>query len=324
GAMWGYFDKWIGDNLNIGNLPSGLAKSLYYTAINGWDINKELKDAKGVVIVQSLENLGKDFLINRLSSWGDKKFGLPIGSVYKLYKLYNNIQTAKTAAAKSASTAELWLFVIELGLNACKECQQLFGSVDEAIAAPPGFAQAMVVGLIAQSLKLGPTGIYIAAAIYLFGVYKVEYLCPKPPQELYGLGEYDSAADQFDFGVPYDELPNDINLIRGSPSPGQNPFDWDDTQPFTKGSNQKIWMGWSRYYVGKLLDATLDYGETRESPWKPLQVLTYRRANAEFFESRMVDAFGDWSINSDTIGLGFSQKSTKTTDWVHVGFGGLY
>ncbi|MDO8650534.1 MAG: hypothetical protein Q7K33_04500, partial [Candidatus Berkelbacteria bacterium] len=47
GAMWGYFDKWIGDNLNIGNLPSGLAKSLYYTAINGWDINKELKDAKG-------------------------------------------------------------------------------------------------------------------------------------------------------------------------------------------------------------------------------------------------------------------------------------
>ncbi|MEK9167673.1 MAG: hypothetical protein AAB613_02945 [Patescibacteria group bacterium] len=324
GAMWGFFDKWIGDNLNIGALPSGLAKSLYYTAINGWDINKELKDAKGVTVVQSLNNLGRDILINRLSSWGDKQFGLPIGTVYKLYKLYNNIQTAKTTAAKSASTAELWLFAIELGLNACKECQQFFGSVDEAIAAPPGFTQALVTGLIAQSLGLGPTGIYIAAAIYLFGVYKVEYLCPKPPQELYGISEYDSPADQFDYGVPYDKLPEDISLIRSSPSPGQNPFDWDDTQPFTKGDNQKIWMGWSRYYVGKLLDSTLDYGERRESPGKPLQVLTYRQANVEYFSARTAGAFGDIAVGNPLYGLGYSQTTTKTTDWVHVGFGGFW
>ena len=326
GAMWGFFDKWIGDNLNIGDLPSGLAKSLYYTAINGWNTSKDLKDSTGkITLVQSLDNMGKDFLISRLSSWGDKKFGLPAGSVYDLYKLYNNIQTAKTAVAKTKAINELWLFAIELGLNACKECQQFFGSVDEAIAAPPGTTQALTLGLIANyALNLGPTGIYIAAAIYLFGVYKVEYLCPKPPQELYGIAEYDSPQDQFDYGIPYEDMPEDTSTIRAGPSPGENKFVWGDQTKFTKGDNQKIWMGWSRYYVGKLLDATLDYGEQRESPWKPLQVLTYRQANAEFFEPRMVDAFGDWSIDSDTIGLGFSQKTTKTTDWVHIGFGGLY
>ncbi|MCR4277990.1 MAG: hypothetical protein NUV85_03180, partial [Candidatus Berkelbacteria bacterium] len=324
GAMWGFFDTWLEDNLNIGDLPSGLAKSLYFTAVNGWNINAE-KKLGDTVLVQSLNNLAKDFLIGRLSSWGDKQFGLPIGSIYKLYKAYSAIETAKTAADKSAAIGQLKLIVIDMALTACKECQQLFGSVDEAIAAPPGFTQALTTGLIAMYvLGLGPAGLYTAAAIYLFGVYKVEYLCPMPPQELYGIGEYDSAADQFDFGVPYDQLPADINQIRSSPSPGQNPFDWDDTQPFTKGDNQKIWMGWSRYYVGKLLDATMDYGEQRESPFKPLQVLTYRQANAEFFEPRMVDAFGDWSLDSDTIGLGFSQKSTKTTDWVHVGFGGIF
>lgn len=343
GAMWGFFDNWLDDNLNIGSLPSGLAKSLYFAAVNNWDTAKDLKDATGkVTLVESLDNLGKDFLISRLSSWGDKKFGLPAGKVYQAYKLYTSISGAQKAltAAKagkegalsvtnarsnvSAARAALIMFAIEIGLSACKECQAFFGSVDEAIAAPPGFTQALVTGLIANALGLGPTGIYIAVAIYMFGVYKVEYLCPMPPLELYGVSEYDSAADQFDFGVPYDQLPADISQIRSSPSPGQNPFDWDDTQPFTKGDNQKIWMGWSRYYVGKLLDATMDYGEQRESPFKPLQVLTYRQANAEFFEPRMVDAFGDWSLDSDTIGLGFSQKSTKTTDWVHVGFGGIF
>ncbi|MEK7202011.1 MAG: hypothetical protein AAB669_00550 [Patescibacteria group bacterium] len=343
GAMWGFFDNWLDDNLNIGSLPSGLAKSLYFAAVNNWNTAKDLKDATGkITLVESLDNLGKDFLISRLSSWGDKKFGLPAGKVYQAYKLYTTISGAQKAltAAKagkegalsvtnarsnvSAARAALIMFAIELGLSACKECQAFFGSADEAIAAPPGTVQALVTGFIANALGLGPTGIYIAVAIYMFGVYKVEYLCPMPPQELYGVSEYDSAADQFDFGVPYDQLPADISQIRSSPSPGQNPFDWDDTQPFTKGDNQKIWMGWSRYYVGKLLDATLAYGEQRESPFKPLQVLTYRQANAEFFEPRMVDAFGDWSLDSDTIGLGFSQKSTKTTDWVHVGFGGIF
>ncbi|MEK7170773.1 MAG: hypothetical protein AAB774_00500 [Patescibacteria group bacterium] len=343
GAMWGFFDKWVSDNLNIGALPSGLSKSLYYAAKNGWNFNAELKDGQGITIVQSLNNLGKDILINRLSSWGDKQFGLPAGRVYEAYKLYTAISGAEkgltkaiadygskstqaTAASSkvSAAKAALIMFAIELALSACSACQAFFGSVDEAIAAPPGFTQALVTGLIANALGLGPTGIYIAVAIYLFGVYKVEYLCPMPPQELYGVSEYDSPADQFDFGVPYDQLPADITQIRSSPSPGQNPFDWDDTQPFTSGDNQKIWMGWSRYYVGKLLDATMDYGEQRESPYKPLQVLTYRQANAEYFYPRTAGAFGDIAVGSDQYGLGYSQTTTKTTDWLHIGFGGLW
>src|SRR3989344_737389 len=272
GAMWGFFDKWIGDNLNIGDLPSGLAKSLYYTAINGWNTSKDLKDSTGkITLVQSLDNMGKDFLISRLSSWGDKKFGLQAGKVYEAYKLYASLASAQKAltGAKlggnimdleqglesgtsltnaknnySQAKAALIMFAIELALSACKECQAFFGSVDQAIAAPPGFAQAMVVGLIANSLKLGPTGIYIAAAIYLFGVYKVEYLCPMPPQELYAMPEYDSPQDQFDYGIPYKDLPEDTTQIRAGPNLGEDKFAWADQTKFTKGDNQKIWMGW--------------------------------------------------------------------------------
>ena len=341
GAMWDYFDGWLGDNLRIGAVPSGLAESLYYSSLKGWDSNAELKNGQGVTIVASLESLGKDILINRLSSWGDQQFGLPAGKVYEAYKLYAALSGAEKAltAAKlgkgtlsvkdagsnaSNARAALIMFAIELGLNACRDCQKFFGSVDQAIAAPPGFTQALVTGLVANAIGLGPTGIYITAAIYLFGVYKVEYLCPNPPQELYGIPEYDSAADQTDFGIPYQDLPDDISQIRGSPALGQNPFNWDDTQPFTRGDNQKIWMSWARFYVGKLLDATLDYGEQRESPWKPLQVLTYRQANVEYFYSRTYGAFGDIAVGSTQYGLGYSQTTTKTTDWVHIGFGGLW
>ncbi len=341
GAMWGFFDQWLTDNLNIGDLPSGLAKSLYYTAINGWNINAELKNSQGHTVVQSLNNLGQDILINRLSSWGDRQFGLPVGSVYKIYKLTTALLSAtkalsaahaagnfaKIASARSSyaeARALLIMFAVELALNACRECQQFFGSVDEAIAAPPGTTQALALGLLANSLKLGPNGIYIAVAIYLFGIYKVEYLCPNPPQELWAIPEYDSAADQFDYGTAYEQLPADINQIRAGPDRDENKFAWGDQTPFTKGDNQKIWMGWSRFYVGKLLNASLDYGEQRDSPWKPLQILTYRQANVEYFYSRTAGAFGDIAVGNPQFGIGYTQTSTKTTDWIHVGFGGLW
>lgn len=350
GSMWGFFDKWLSDNLNIGSLPTGVAKSLYYAAKNNWDLNAELK-SNGNVVVQSLNSLGKDLLINKFGEWGDHQFNLPIGSIYKGYQLYVSLQSAQQAlsvasaaggaidlslglqpgttlanarASYSQAKGALITFAISLALGACSECQKFFGSVDQAIAAPPGFTQALITGLIANALGAGPTGIYIAAAIYLFGVYKVEYLCPEPPQDVWAIPEYDSAADQFDFGVPYDNLPTDYNLISSSPSPGQDQFAWSNGVKFTNGSNQKIWMGWARYYVGKLLDSTFNYGETRDSPWKPLQVITYRQANVEYFTPRSVGAFGELAAGDQRIGIGYSQDSTKTTDWVHIGFGGLY
>jgi len=349
-SMWTFFDKWLGDNLSIGGLPDGLSKSVYYASQHGWNLDANLKNGN-TVIVQSLNSLAKDFLVARLSSWGDKKFGLPVGSVYQVYTLTAALINADhfLAAAHGAGSAidslaglrpgttlanaqanyaqaraALILFAINLALGACKDCQAFFGSVDQAIAAPPGFTQALLSGLIANALGLGPTGIYIAAAIYLFGVYKVVYLCPTPPQDVWALTNFDPPRDQTDFGTPYANLPADPRLISASPAPGQNPFDWDNNVPFGDGNNQKIWMGWARYYVGRLIDATMAYGEDHQSPAQPLQVITYRQANAEFFAPRVLAAFGSWSANNDTIGLGFSQTSTKTTDWVHVGFGGLY
>jgi hypothetical protein len=83
-------------------------------------------------------------------------------------------------------------------------------------------------------------------------------------------------------------------------------------------------MAWARYFTGKLLDLTLQYGEERERPYKPLQVLTYRQANAEFFYGRVQEAFGAVEKDNPQVGLGYTQTTTKLTDWVHVGFGGLY
>lgn len=334
-SMWGYFDGWLSSNLGIGTLPNNLAKSIYFASQNNWAGNVELKDSHGNILVPSLDALAKDFLINKLSDWGDKAFNLPAGTVYKAYQLYTAISGAtkalaaastiaeKAAASKSLSEAQngLILFAIETGLNACVECQKFFGSVDDAIAAPPGTTQALISGFIANSLGAGPTGIYIAVAIYLFGVYKVEFKCPKPPQDLYAITEYDPPGDQYSSGIPYKDLPE---VISSNPAPSQNPFDWDDTQPFTNGNDQTIWMGWSRFYVGKLLQATMDYGIRHEAPNKPLQVLTYRQANAEFFSPQVVGAFGEIAVGSDKYGIGFTQTSTKTTDWVHVGFGGIY
>lgn len=345
-GMWNYFDGWLEENLGIGDLPDGVTKSLYFAAQNGWNPNAEIT-IDGKTWVSSLNALGQDILVNRFSSWGDAQFNLPTGTVYKGYQLYRALSGAEkelttvisqisseggvvaevnpayqNAQGKAAQAkAALILFALEVALTNCSACQKAFASIDKALAAPPGFTQAAALGAAAMMLKLGPTGLYIAAAIYLFGVYEVEYLCPKPPRDLYAIEDYDDASDRNDFGVKYEDLPESVE---GSPKPGINPFDWDNGRPFSDGDNEHLWMGWARFFTGKLIESSMDYGAARVSPFKLQQLLTYRQANAEFFYPQSFEAFGDFEASNPTIGLGYTQTTTRTTDWVHVSFGGIF
>ncbi|MBI4948414.1 hypothetical protein HY844_02590 [Candidatus Berkelbacteria bacterium] len=347
-TMWASVDKWFASLIGTGNLPTGFSKSVFYAAQNNWNLKAELKDANGKVIVASLQSLGEEFLVSTLTRWGDKALGLPTGSVYRIYQGVKAVSDASrayhaakalgdttkiTAASKSLANAqaELTMIAITIALNACSACQQLFASIDQALAAPPGFTNALVSGIIAMALGLGPAGLIVAAAIYLFGVYKVEYLCPLPPKDPYALAGYDNSYDISTVGYPID--PNKTGLVSGSPSDGQNPFDWDDNIPFSDGNNPELWMGWARYYVGYILDKSLKYSEAKSSRDKIRQLITYRQANAEFFavqkasdgvKNLLEAAFDDDVKENEYIGIGFSQRSTKTTDWVHATFGGLY
>ncbi len=346
-GMWQYMDNWMESKLGVGVLPEGASKSIYYASQHGWKTDAGIS-VNGQVVVPTLSELGESFLTARLSQWGDKTFGLPSGSTYQIYQAVRTIDTASKAlvaahaaqdAAKLASASkslglaqkQLVMIAITIALNACAACQQAFASVDQAIAAPPGFTNAAVAGVIAMSLGLGPAGLIAAAAIYAFGVYRVDYLCPIPPPDRYASTDFDSKQDQLNYKWG-DYYTDETVKIKDNPKPGteffgqwgENPFDWDDGLPFKSGNDNDLWRAWSRYQTGRLLDATMSYGELLERPYKPLQVITYRRANAEFFFDRIADAFGEVAFTYPDVGLGYTQDTTKTTDWVHVSFGGIF
>lgn len=339
-GMWSELDSWLGGELGIDNLPGGLGKSIYYASQNNWNFNASLTQ-NNQVVVQSLSSYGQDYFYNNVSAWGDKQFGLPAGTTYRTYqattkyinasKAYASASQADKAAAGAklnASQAELTYVAITIALNACKACQQFFSSIDSAIAAPPGFTNAAVAGAIAMSLGLGPAGLVIAVAIYFFGVYRVEYLCPVPPPDIYALTSFDPSYDAIDYkwGDYYRDPshPERLEEVKSTPKDGQSVWKWADGVPFANGKDPLLWMAWSRYFTGKLLDSTLAYGEERLRPDKPKEIITYRQANVELFAPRVREAFGEIEKNNPTIGMGYSQKSTKLTDWVHVAFGGYF
>lgn len=354
-GMWSYLDNWLGNTLSIKGLPDGFAKSLYYASQGGFSFDKSLI-VDGRVLVPSLTQLGRDFLTSKITEWADKALGLPTGSVYQVYQAITGVinasraLTAAHAAAQgvnvtvqaltgitgsgdalvsSARTslakaqANLTVLAITIALNACEACQAFFASIDQAIQAPPGFTNAAVAGAIAMAAGLGPAGLIIAAAIYLFGTYRVDYLCPIPPNDRYANTQFDPENDRLDYD--YGDYYSDPNRpIKDVPAEGENKFDWDDGVPFKNGNDPKLWMAWSRYFTGKLLEETVNYGALQEPVNKPLQVITYRQANVEFFAPRALEAFGPEEAGNDRVGMGYSQKSTKTTDWVHVSFGGFF
>jgi len=291
--------------------------------------------------------MGTELLTSQISLWGDKSLGLPAGTVYRTYQAVKSVYDASVAiqAAKasgdvaayakasgnlSQAQASLTLLVITTALNYCEACQQFFGAVDKAIQAPPGFTNAAVAGAIAMSLGLGPSGLIIAAAIYLFGAYKTDYLCPMPPKDIYAITSFDKDYDQSDYGYVYD--PATSPPVKASPKTGteffgkfgENPFDWDDDVQFVDGNNPDLWMAWARYFTGKLLSDTAEYSTQQESIGKPLQIITLRQANVEFFAQESAAVFGSEEASNPLVGMGYTQDSTKTTDWVHVSFGGYF
>lgn len=339
GSMWGSLDNWLGQTFGSSELPTGAAKSLYFASQNGWDFNKGLKDAQGNTVIASINSLGENFIVSKISLWGDKTLGLPTGTVFQTYRAISLVadasralraaqaigdaaKIAQSSKALSAAQASLTVLVITTALNACSVCQQIFSTVDQAIAAPPGFTNAAVAGAIAMAFGLGPAGLYIAAAIYLFGIYKVDYLCPVPPKDPYSLTAYDKDYDQLNYGYPYDPLSGAV--VKSSPPPGANPFDWDNDVPFADGKDPQLWMAWSRYFTGLVLDKTLDYSAAQNGRNQARQVITLRQANVEFFADRATAAFGEAERDNPRMGMGYTQDSTKTTDWVHVAFGGLF
>ncbi|QQG49742.1 MAG: hypothetical protein HZB70_03010 [Candidatus Berkelbacteria bacterium] len=332
-GMWSYFDSWFEDTLGIGELPGGLARSVFFASKNGWKLDVGLKDKQGQILVPSLKELGENFLLGKVSEFGDKQFNLPAGSTFRIYQAVKSFQqaerayaaanTAQNAANLSKAQAELTVVVITIALNACEACQQFFASIDKAIAAPPGFTNAAVAGAIAMALGLGPAGLIAAAVIYLIGVYRVDYLCPIPPPDRFALTTFDPEYDKLDYTWG-DYYTDGTKVVKDNPAPGENPFDWDEGLPFADGNDPNLWRAWARYNTGLLLEKTMVYGEQRERPNKPLQVITLRQANVEYFYPRRAAVFGIIERLFPSVGMGYSQKTTKTTDWVHVGFGGWF
>lgn len=337
--MWGYMENWFGNNLGITGLPAGFAKSVYLASENGWDFNASITQ-NGQVVVPSINQIGNDLLASRITQWADTTMGLPAGSAYQMYRAINAVSSASRAlaAARAANDAAkvtqsqtslgsaqatLTVLAITIALNACEACQQFFASVDKALAAPPGFTNALVAGAIASAFGLGPAGLIAAAAIYLFGVYKVDYLCPLPPPDRFAYPQFDNPQDALEpSSSSYYADP--ATPVRDSPAPGQGKFGWGDGTQFVNGNNPELWMAWSRYFTGKLLDVTMSYGAAQPGVGKPLQIITYRQANVEFFAPRSAATFGSSEAGNDRLGLGFTQASTKTTDWVHTAFGGFF
>lgn len=320
-SMWQYMENWFDNTLGVNGLTPGYVKSIYYASQNDW----KLDDGGGVVL--SVKDIGIDLVGSRITRWADKTMGIPTGSTYRMYKAINELAAASRAgdaARISQAEANLTGLAISIALNACEACQQFFASVDKILAAPPGFTNALVGGAIAMAFGLGPAGLIAAAAIYLFGFYAVDYKCPiPPPGDWYAFTQFDSPQDAIDpFTSDYYKSPD--QLIKDRPAPGENPFDWDDGVPFVDGDNSELWMAWSRYFTGKLLAATLSYGAAQDGAGKPLQIITYRQANVEYFYQGSIETFGPGEVGNSRLGLGFTQNSTKTTDWVHTSFGGYF
>lgn len=331
-GMWSYFDGWLGQTLDIGTLPTGISKSIYFASTHNWDLKASTTG------VTSLSDLGDTFFVGKLSGWGDKEFGLQPGTTYQAYTSLKGVVDASRAlsSAKDASSyaqassnlskaqTTLAYFVIVTALNMCAACQQLFGSVDRALAAPPGFTNALAAGAIAMALHLGPAGLYIAAAIYFFGVYKVEYQCPVPPPDTYARSDLDPPDDQLQYKWG-DYYSDPSKPVQANPPPGQDKFAWAKNVQFADGNDPDLWMAWSRYYTGRLLSSLLKSGEAQVNRVnKPTQIITYRQANAAYFTPEVINAFGDLASSDPSVGLGFSETTTKTTDWVHVAYGGLF
>lgn len=344
-TTWGRLDSWVGNETGIAGLPAGISKSIFVAAQNNWDFNAKITNDKGTVLVPSVNTLATDFATAKITQWADKILKLPVGSVYSVYTAIQGVAKASQAlaAANAAGAsgsaaitahanlaraqAALAAVVITTALNACSACQKFFSTIDQAIGAPPGFTNALAGGIIAASLGLGPTGLFVAAAIFLFGFSHTSYLCPTPPVDQYAVTSYDASNDQFTTGYTPGSGGPPVNKNSSTPGPGQDNWSWSGTGiPFTDGNKSSVWMGWSRYYTGKLIDATLNYGAAQSQANKPRQIITYRRANAEFFQaqiSKIAAAFGPNEKGSSYLGIGYTQNSTKTTDWVHIGFGGI-
>ncbi|MEX2012590.1 MAG: hypothetical protein WD970_02445 [Patescibacteria group bacterium] len=338
-SMWQYMENWLGNNLGISGLSAGYAKTIYYASQHGWSTSASLTQ-NGKVIVPSINQLGQALVASRLTQMADKVMNLPVGSSYQIYQAATGVASASRAlaAARAAGDAgrisqaqnglasaqnELTVIAITIALNSCQACQQFFSSIDRLIAAPPGFTNALVAGAIAAAFGLGPAGLIAAAAIFLFGVYKVEYKCPLPPPDRFALTQFDDPLDQLEPSKnTYYSDPN--KPVKDHPAPGENPFDWDDGVPFVDGNNPELWMAWSRYFTGKLLDSTMAFGASNTGAKKPVQVITFRQANAEYFAPKSLATFGPEEIGNNRVGLGFTQASTKTTDWVHTAFGGFF
>lgn len=344
-STWSNFNNWLASTTGIKGLPPGLGQSLFVASQNNWNFDANIKNASGQILVPSINSLASGFVTSQITSWADAELRLPLGSTFRVYTAINNVVKASQAlqaaelstpiglggtnlavanAQKGLSQAQagLAVVVITTALNACATCQHFFATIDQALHAPVGFTNAVVAAAIASAFGLGPAGFYVAAAIYLFGVNSVSYICPTPPLEQFGQTAFDSASDQLTFGyAPGKDGPA---IPTSSPAVGQSPFDWDNGVPFSDGNNSHLWEGWSRYYVGKLLQATMDYGAVQQNVNQPLQVLTYRQANVEFFAPQALDAFGSGELDNPYVGMGFTQNSTKVTNLVHVSFGGLF
>jgi len=359
GDMWNYLEGWFNRYVGDLGLPKGYVKSIFLASANGWDFNAEVRQGDNLV-VPSLAQIGEAVLVSQITRWADKLMGLPAGSMYQIYQATVKVIQASRAlalaraaapalnglvegisgiagaggaavqqaqAALKQATNQLIALAITIALNACSACQQFFAAVDRALAAPPGFTNMAVAGAIGMALGLGPAGLVVAAVYYLVGVYRVDYLCPVPPPDRYSIAEFDESYDQLDY-VWGSDYADPSREVASSPVEGidKDAWAWEARLKvrFVNGNNPNLWMAWARYFTGRALEATLDYGVLQESRLKPNQVITYRQANVEFFAGRSTAAFGQSEANNPFLGMGFTQKSTKITEVIHVGFGGLY
>lgn len=359
-TMWHSLDGWLANVTGIGGLPPGVAESIIYAAKNNWDFNASLDDSQGNTVVRSIKDIGEAYLVQKVTNWADKAFGFKPGTTMQFYEAYQAYQAGDDEAVAfhiaiavggkdAAKYIQLYQSfqtdpygtVINYAISSCSACQQLFGQVDKAIKAPPGFTNQLVQGLVIFIFTGNPIGLIQAAMTYFFGVYEIDYLCPTPPADPFSQPSYDSQYDQMSFGYPY--TPDKDPLPSGSPSLNAppiyvttatgktklSPIDawiYANNIQFSDGNNQDLWMAWARYYTGFLIERTVDYGSEQTQSSKPRQLITYRRANAEYFQGlkdQVAAAFGSIENGNSHVGIGFTQDSTRTTNWVHVGFGGL-
>jgi len=323
---WEAINSFLGQQLGIGQLPDNIAQSVFYASQNNWSVDARVLSGDQV-IVPSLSDIGNDFFSMKVSAWADRELGLPQGSSYQLYSAYNQWRKG------TLSTNGLYLVMAKVALDSCGACQKVFRSVDSALGAPAGFTNMTVqAGLTFWLMgpQAGWVALGIAVAYYFLGWSSSKYLCPIPPPDWYGTPGYDLAYDVLDYkwGDYYSDR---TRPVESTPQPGQTAWDWikqteDEGRAvqFADGNDPDLWMAWSRYFTGRLIDKTMEYGIYRASPNKPKQISTFRQANVLNFAPLSVWAFGGYETGNPTMGLGFTQNTTKTTDWVHVAFGGLF